>query len=316
MARITRSSGHITLEQAFREFRLEKEVSNLSKATIANYQQSYNMLVMFNGFTVQTYAFEIYDAHIHKFILALKQSGVTDSSINHYLRDVRAFIYWCQGKKYVAPFKIPLINQQEEQLKLFTDVELVRLLRKPLPTDSFVTWRTWAMVNWVLGTGNRAATICQVHLNDVDFTSKEISLRHTKNKRTQIIPLSPTLEVALKEYIRMWRADADENEYLFPNICINMLTTNGLRQAFASYCAEREVARTNIHGLRHNFAKGWLRNGGNMFILQRILGHSSLEMTKKYVRLFVEDIKNGYSDYAPLDTISRGKSRINKFIKK
>ena len=317
MARITKSNCHKqTLEQAFQEFRLAKEVCNLSRATITNYQQSYNMLVMFNGFTVKTLCVEIEEMHIQQLVMALRKAEVSNSSINHYLRDVRAFLYWCMDKGYISTFKIPLINQQEEQLKLFTDVELTRLLRKPTPNDSFATWRTWAIVNWVLGTGNRASTICEIHLSDIDYTAREISLRHTKNKRTQIIPLSTTLESALKEYIRMWRADATEDEYLFPNICNNMLSTSALRQSFSDYCASREVARTNIHGLRHNFAKGWLRNGGNMFILQRILGHSTLEMTRKYVRLFVEDMKEGYDEYSPLDTICKGKSRLSRFHKK
>lgn len=107
----------------------------------------------------------------------------------------------------------------------------------------------------------------------------------------------------------MWRRDADLDGWLFPNVGEEKLTTNALRHSFSRYCAARGVERTNIHGLRHNFAKGWVQNNGNMFALQKILGHSSLDMTRKYVRLFAEDIKEDFDKFSPLDTIKRGARR-------
>ena len=265
--RITRViESNNTLEQCFREFIAEKETMNLSPSTIHNYTHSYNMFVMFNEFSPSITAEEIGISHIHHYIRRMKDCHIPPTSINHYLRDCRAFLYWCMDEQrdYMPSFKIKLIECQEEQLKLFTDDELQRLLKKPDKNDYFGTWRTWAIVNWVLGTGNRASTICEIRLNDVDYSAKEISLRHTKNKRAQIIPLSPSLEIALKEYTKMWRSEADEDGWLFPNVCDEQLTTHAMRISFSKYCAEREVDRTNIHGLRHNFAKGWVKNNGNI----------------------------------------------------
>lgn len=301
----------LTLEQAFTEFRQEKETLNLSEATIRNYVQSYNMFVMFTGISSPH---EITISHIYQFIEKMKKSNITPASINHYLRDCRAFLYWCmdEEKGYIKPFKIKLLAAQEEQPKLFTDDELMKLLEKPNNTDCFSTWRTWVIVNWVLGTGNRCSTICEVRIGDINFTSKEITMRHTKNKRSQIIPLSPTLETILKEYIRTWRYDADADSWLFPNICDEQLTANALKHSFAKFCHDRGVDRTSIHGLRHNFAKGWVKNNGNMFVLQKILGHSTLDMTRRYVRLFSDDLKEDYDRYSPLDTIKRAGKREHK----
>ena len=163
-------------------------------------------------------------------------------------------------------------------------------------------------MNWVLGTGNRASTICDVKIEDVDFKAKEIALAHTKNKKAQIIPLSPALEAALKEYMRIWRKDG---VWLFPNIGEDKLTTNALRQSFSRYCRERGVQHTNIHGLRHNFAKGWVKNNGNMFALQKVLGHSTLDMTRKYVKLFSDDLKEDYELFSPLDTMTKANRRTH-----
>jgi integrase/recombinase XerD len=194
-------------------------------------------------------------------------------------------------------------------LKIFTDEEIDLLLDKPKSRDSFTDWRTWTIISWVLATGNRAATICEVKMGDVDYKSKEIHLRHTKNKKAQTIPLSSSLEVCLKEYIRIWRKEAGAEEWLFPNVGEEQLTTNALRHSFSRYCAARGVDKSNIHGLRHSFARAWIRNNGSTFQLQKILGHSTLEMTRRYVRLFSEDLKQDFDKFSPLDNIKKNSKR-------
>ncbi len=110
----------------------------------------------------------------------------------------------------------------------------------------------------------------------------------------------------------MWRKEAPVNGWMFPNIGEEKLTTNAIRLSFARYCDKRGVEKSSIHGLRHNFAKGWVRNNGNMFSLQKILGHSTLDMTRRYVKLFSEDIKEDYDRFSPLDSIKRGSKRTKK----
>lgn len=312
--KIQKSTGYdfIPLTQAFEEFIAEKEAKNLSQATIRNYQQSFDFFTTFHNFDDETSIDEIKPTHFFKWQNSMKLEGVKPTSINHYLRDCRAFFYWCMDmdRRYITPsFKITLVEGQEEQLKMFTDEEILALLEKPKRNDSFVNWRTWAIVNWVLATGNRAATICEVRLDDINFNKKEIALRHTKNKKSQIIPLSSSLETVIKEYIRMFRKEADIDGFLFPNVGEEQMTTNALRLSFGRYCDSRGVDKSNIHGLRHNFAKGWVRNNGNMFALQKILGHSSLDMTRKYVKLFSEDIKDDFDKFNPLDTIKKASKR-------
>ena len=297
------------LLETFESFYLEKEAGGLAPKTLKNYRQSFEFFTKFCGFTEETTVPEVEQTMIFKWINTMKLEGVKPTSINHYLRDLRAFLYWCMEMEYLVPFKIKTIEAQEEQVKLFEDWEIEALLEKPRPRDGFVEWRTWAIVNWVLATGNRAATICDVRLTDVSYAKKEIVLRHTKNKKAQIIPLSNSLEMAIKEYCRMWRKDAPVDGFLFPNIGEEQLTTNALRLSFGRYCKSRGVEKSNIHGLRHNFAKGWVRNNGNMFVLQKILGHSSLAMTRRYVKMFSEDLKEDYDMYSPLDTIKKSKRR-------
>lgn len=63
--------------------------------------------------------------------------------------------------------------------------------------------------------------------------------------------------------------------------------------------------KTSIHAYRHTFAKNWILNGGDIFTLQKILGHSSIEMVKNYVNLYSDELKIGFNSYNPLDRMMK-----------
>ena len=308
----TMEEDTVTIGAALEEFLIEKEAKNLAPKTIANYKQSVSYFMRFHQLTPDTPLNTITVSYFYKWINSMRIDAVKPTSINHYLRDCRGFFYWCMSpdRKYMPEYKIAQIEAQEEQIKLFPDEELLLLLEKPERSNNkFTDWRTWVICNWVLATGNRAATICDVTIDNIDFKRKEIQLTHTKNKKAQIIPLSSSLETILKEYIKMWRNGCPKDAYLFPNVGDEKLTTNALQNSFAKYCKARGCTHTNIHGLRHNFAKLWIKNNGDMYKLQKILGHSTLDMTRKYVNMFSEDIKEDYDKFSPLDSIKRKQKR-------
>ena len=65
-------------------------------------------------------------------------------------------------------------------------------------------------------------------------------------------------------------------------------------------------------GYDQKFAKDWIRNTGDVFRLQKLLGHTTLEMTRQYVNMFNEDLKQGFEDYNPLDRLKKASSRTQK----
>lgn len=175
--------GSITIVQAFDEFIGEKKMLNLSAATLCNYRESFDGFLRFNGLNADESVDRINARMIQRWIADMNSRGLKPASINHYLGDCKAFLYWCMDEEraYIPkPFKIQMLRQQEVGLKLFSEAEIAMLLKKPERRDSFVEWRNWAIVNWVMSTGSRASTIRAVMLEDVDFGGKEIILRHTK----------------------------------------------------------------------------------------------------------------------------------------
>ncbi len=307
----------VTFGEAREAFINEKTILATEK-TVANYDNSIIKFMNVCGYDDFSNINALSLTDIYRFIGHERNEGLSVSSINHYLTDIRVFCYWCMddSREYVEDFSISLLRKQEEPPKCFDDDELELLLERPKKGALYGEWRCWAITNWILATGNRAGTVCEVKLGDIDFRKKEITLSHTKNKKAQIIPLSGSLEGVVKEFIRIWRSDATDNDYLFADIGNQQLSVNALGHSFRKYCNDRGVEKnTSIHGLRHTFARGWVRNGGDPFRLQKILGHSSLEMTNRYVRLFGEDLKKDYDDFSVLDTM-KSRSKRTAVVKR
>ena len=313
--KITRATKEdVTIYEAFETYIDEKKSLNKSPATIKSLDGSFHLwsdYVWRKG--MSTNLEDIDASYFYSFSTHCLNEEMRPTSINHYLRDIRAFLYWCMEKKLIdPPFKVKLVTEQEVIKETYSDEEKLALIRKPSKNATFVEWRTWAIVNWILATGNRAATVCEMRLGDLNYKRKEIIIRKTKTNKAMILPFSSALVVVMREYTKMWRSEATDDSYLFPNVGEEQLTVNALKHSLAKYNKSRGVDKTSTHALRHTFAKDWIRNTGDVFRLQKLLGHSTLEMTRRYVNMFSEDLKQGFEDYNPLDRLKKNTSRTQK----
>lgn len=302
----------IAATEAILEFLAEKEALGKSKATLRNYEQSFNYLAEFLGIDNDTPVADITKDGFLQWVNSMRLEGKSASSINHYIRDCRAFLYWCmdEEREYIKPrFKVMEVTAQEEQIKAFKEEDINTLLVKPRKGDNFGEWRTWAIVNFIMATGARSSTVCNVLIGDIDYKSRTILFRHTKNKKHLKLPLDNDLANVLKEYITMWLGEPELDDYLFPNISAEQLTTNALRHSFTKYCNDRGVDQTNIHGLRHSYAIMAIQNGCNAFELKNILGHSTLDITMKYVRHTENLVTDNFENYSPLATLKKPTKR-------
>lgn len=307
-------SDEICVEDAFNQFIIEKEALQRAAATVKSYQKSY--LRFLQSFEIDGNTFlcsELTEDTIFEWMAALKEDGIRPQSINHYLRDMRTFVNWCKNKGYITgKLKVQLTKAQEELPKDYTKEEMALLLRKPLHKDEFVEWRTWAIVNFIYATGARESTVCNLTVGTVDLKNKHIIYTHTKNKKPQVIPISNALAPVLREFIRMWRSEARPSDYLFSNISNVKLSESAIRSAFRTYTRKRGVDKTTIHGLRHTFAREWILAGGSPFQLQQLLGHSTLEQTRKYVKLYGDDLGEDINEFNPLDKAKKKYERTKK----
>lgn len=271
------------------EFLMEKEINNAAPATVKYYEGA---LKKFGDFLGEK---KISQKEIDNYKHFLMKS-VNPNSTNYYLRAIRTFVNF-----YEMPYTVKLVKETESVKEPYTTAELKLLLRRP-PIRNFHRYKTWVMINTFISTGMRLSSALEIRVGDVNLESGVITLRHTKNRKILLVPISRQLEKVLNEYIKRRKGEPDD--YLFCNSCGGRMDTRTAQQQVQRYNRARGINKTSIHLFRHTFATMYLKNGGDIYKLQKILGHSSIKITEKYLHYTTADIEKDFSKLNPLDNIT------------
>ncbi len=296
-----KNEENLTVGEAFSNFIEKCQIKNLSPQTIRLYQEQFSIFYPYLNDT-EFLMSDITSKHIDSYILELRtdRHNCNDVTINSYLRGLRAFLYYCMEEDYLPSFKIHIPKVNKKLKETYTDDELKVLLKKPnLKECSFTEYKIWVFSNYLLATGNRISTVLNVQIKDVDFSNGLIQLNHTKNRTAQLIPLSQALAAVLREYLKYRKGKPED--YLFCNSYGNKGDIRTYQDMLAAYNRKRGVEKISAHLYRHTFAKKWILNGGDIFRLQKILGHSDLSVVKEYVQMFGQDLAVDFDKFNPLD---------------
>jgi len=248
------------------------------------------------------------------------------------------FLRWCvaEGELSALPFETPRPKRLRSEIRVFTITEMLRL-RDFVRNENV---RDWAIFMLLLDTGMRTGELCQLQLADVHWDREEVVIRPetSKNHRGRTIPLSGSLS-ALRKY-RALRSDSSDQ---CPNLFLAFywtpvysgssrhdkrratrsiqfsrapLTRVGLYQLVAKWgrLAGITEARCSPHTFRHFFATEYLRNGGNIVVLQRILGHSRLDVTERYLRVVAADLTHSQKHFSPANAFASRSPRYERLI--
>ena len=298
----------LTVLEAFAYFIRKCRVKNLSTQTIKTYDDKLKRFIEFVG--EDTPVSNITSDLIDDYILELREDeDINDVTIATLLRHLRAFVYYCQECGYVEHFKIHIPKAEKKLKETYTTEELERLLAKPdMNRCNFTEFKTWTFENYLIATGNRLSTALSIKIGDIDFDNGVIRMSKTKNRKQQIIPLSNSLALVLKEYLEIRGGNADD--YLFCNNYGEKACERTYQQLVQRYNTKRNVNKSSIHCFRHTFAKHWILNQGDLARLKTILGHSSIAVTNEYLQMFGQDLQMDFEKFNPLDNIKANKSVI------
>ena len=298
-----RTTMGITVQEGFEKFIRLKKLKKLSPATIKDYESAYRYFGEF--FDVTRLCTDITQETVYDYLEHLQTTrNANDVTINTYMKSLRTILYYFMREGYVREFKIELVKVVKEIKETYTSEELERLLRKPnLKKCGFTEYRSWVLANYLFATGNRISTALNVKIEHLDFANQLILLGKTKNGRQQLIPMSDQISAILQEYLLYRKGKPDD--YLFCSIHGKQLTRDGATTVMYRYHKKREVEKTSVHLYRHTFAKWWILNGGDIFRLQKILGHSSIEMVRNYVEMFSNDLRKDFTAFNPLDNFAK-----------
>lgn len=297
----------MTFEEGFKAFLDNCKAKNLRPHTILYYQNV--VTVWYKVHQPDMKLEKLCSDTVNEFVNYCSNAGQKHTTINTNLRGIRVILYYFMNLEWTGKFKINLIKSDKEMIETYTKEDLAKLLAKPETKNcTFNEFRNWTVANFLIGTGCRVQTLINIKISDIDFENELINYSHTKNRKVQVVPLASTLKKVLMEYLRYRKGSADD--YLFVNAYGGQLTANILGQGMFRFHKQLGVNKTGLHRYRHTFAKMWILNGGDIFRLQKILGHSDLDIVKQYVNMFTNDLKLGYSEFNPLEQVASQRTQM------
>ena len=239
-------------------------------------------------------------------IAELRGKGVSPISVNCYLRHIKAYLRWLEEEGHVKePMKVQFLKTESKVLATFTADHIRRLNEfKPQGINQA---RTHAAVLLMLDTGLRISEAWGLQYDHCDFDNLVVKVKG-KGGKQRLVPLSTDIRKVLFRYAGK---HSGPGRLMFGTRNNTAVTVRNFDRDFSLVGQTLGITgvRVSPHTLRHTFACEYLRRGGNLEFLRRILGHSSILTTQKYLRsLGVEDLQAAHEGLSPL-TAERGGRR-------
>lgn len=259
--------------------------------------------------------------HIRQFIRYLqteartphKNKPLSPATIQGYVRTLKVFFSWLVKESYLDsnPTRgIPVPRAPTKIVNTFSP-EHIKRLSDLYPIANGCGYRNLAIVMLLLDTGMRVSELVGIELDDVNLNEGYIKIKQAKGNRERLTPIGSIVQRTMWKYINNYRPQPliERITRLFLSGRGLPLTRSGIQQMLRR--SGRRVGITGVrcspHTFRHTFAKNFLLNGGDIFSLQKILGHSSLSSVRNYLNLFSVDIKKQHRRFSPVDNLAESR---------
>lgn len=223
-------------------------------------------------------------------------------TINHRISTMKQFFKFLYQSNYIDSDPAEKLKKQKTkqlQVQPFTDQEIRALFNAP-DKKSFVGYRDYIAMMLLLETGIRLSEITNLKIHDINLDLNEILITNGKGNKERKVYFQYVMKQHIKKFLKV-RGEL-EHDYFLISRSNSPLKNKALQDRITIYGQLAQInKRVSPHTFRHTFAKLYITNGGDAFSLQQILGHTTGEMTKKYVQLFGSDLRQLHKKYSPLE---------------
>lgn len=292
----------MTSAMAFKAFCIEQRIKGNSDKTIKYYGYCVNPLIDFLGkdFEIE----EITILNLKQYVFSLQDKNIASNTIKSYVKGIKAFISWLYKENYIfedLSAKLALPKAEKKVINVLTDNEIKKLF-SVFNTKTFVGIRNYCICALMLDSGLRKNEVVRMQLSDLHIAENYVIVKGKGNKQ-RIVPLGLKSQKYLVKYMVM-RPAFVVSKALFLTKNYEPIKQGTIDKEFKKLKKVFLTRRIYPHLLRHTFATRYLENGGNIYALQQILGHSSLDMVQKYVHLTQSKNAVYFTNFSPLDNIS------------
>jgi integrase/recombinase XerD len=296
------------LQQLFNEFISESQYSvRLSSETIRGYKEIFRLFIstMPEVAGIDFFTSEM----VNEFFKRLQtrertvgknitKVGTKESTIKTYRSKLNVFAEWLTRKNIIdhnpiKHLKVPIPKYDDRRALEIADIQKLYSAITTNSKNALLLRRDIAMVSLLTYTGLRFGEFISLESRDIDFQKKLLFVRSqtSKSNRTRLIPIHATLHFHLLDYIQ----ERNRWKYKTHRLIVSAnsdtgLSKDGLRH-WVKTLQRKSGVKFHLHQFRHSFACNLAQKDVNAVKIQKLLGHSSLEMTMTYLRsIMPEDL--------------------------
>ena len=228
---------------------------------------------------------------VRYYLACEKNCGISNVTLENTRSILSSFFAWLTNEEIISKnimSSIDVIKCPITIKKPFSDVEIDAL------RSACKNVKERAIIEFLLSTGVRVEELSKMEINDVDFATRTVNVRHGKGDKQRFTYISSIAIKYLKEYLEARKA---ESNYLFCNYRGTKLGTGGIRAILNTIAKAAQVENVHPHRFRRTFATTLSHRGMDVQEIQKLLGHTNLNTTMKYVIIDDNRVKSSYAKF-------------------
>lgn len=258
------------------DFLLSRKAKLCSPSTIEWYERMLKPFVS---------DYQLTSRGVRAFIAGIADRDVEPSTVHAYARAVRAFVRFAYREGYIdEEIEIDMPRKRQKHMPTLDQSEIQDVLE-------VCTVRDRAMVLLLLDSGMRRGEALALDWQDIDFDTGSVLIRNGKGGKAR----TAAIGIRTRRALIKWRRENEGRE-------VFSLKASGCSTLFTRL-SEKSGVHIHPHKCRRTFATLALRNGINLFALQRLMGHSTLEMTRRYAEQIDSDLLEAHREAGPVDSL-------------
>ena len=233
-------------------------------------------------------------------IVFLKNKGLSNTTINKHITTLKICINFLNERKLTNVYVPKKIKLPETQPKIeIIEMEVLKEILIYLDQNKNKNMKLCFLL--MLTTGIRRTELTKIKVNNIDLKNGQIYLEDTKNHKPRMIYI---ITDEIKDLITELENQIPNQKFLFYSSKTNgYVTPNTVSSYFAKIKKDLELKTLSPHKLRHTYATMLINNGADMNSVRLLLGHSTLNMTQRYIQMTNNKLKNINNKFNPLNDL-------------
>lgn len=288
------------MQAALKQFQFHIRTKNLTPKTISVYGERLGYFQRY--LRTKSIPFGTVDrSTIQDFILAQKERGLADISVNGQIRVLKIFFKFLKDEEHLdidPAEKIQLLRTEKKIKTVLTEDQIQAMLAVP-DRSNFVGMRNFLMLLVFYDTLIRLSELINLKMCDVDLEGGTLRIMG-KGRKARIVPMGLKTVKYLHKFFTRYRQGFN-TDYVFTTYRGDILDPRNVMRILERI-GNKVGVHVSPHLLRHSGASHRAVSGMPAFLLQRLLGHTTIQMTEKYVHLVDDErLKAAFKQFSPAD---------------